>query len=325
MAVLRDDRYRRGRVVRPRIGIGALHLALIFCAAVLLLLGRLDHPVSRGLQTHVQETSAHMLVALYDALIPLNTLWRAGGVVSSDGLSGQQQSRQSNELHALRGEVARLRRELAEIRQTSSFVQVEPGKMTTARVLATSHSGLRQTLLIQAGHEHGVKDGFPVFGARGLIGRTIGTGPTTTRVLLLDDVKSRIPVVIGPSRIRAIGAGSGRRGLSLAYLARGREPKDGDRVLTSGAGGVFPAGLPIGRVTWMNGRPGVRFKGISRPSLIVSIRHYDGERQQSKGRLNGARLNPNESVVRGTKSSAAEDPQSSYRRGAALPTKQRVQ
>jgi rod shape-determining protein MreC len=90
---------------------------------------------------------------------------------------------------------------------------------------------------------------------RGLVGRVVGVMPNISRVLLLTDVASRTPVMIDRTNARAILTGDGGPNPKLEYL-RGRDPvKKGDRVLTSGDGGVFPRGLPVGTaVKGLDGR-----------------------------------------------------------------------
>jgi len=88
-----------------------------------------------------------------------------------------------------------------------------------------------------------------------LVGRVIGVAPGASRVLLLTDVASRTPVMIDRTNARAILTGDGGPNPRLDYL-RGREPvKQGDRILTSGDGGVLPRGLPVGTaVKGLDGR-----------------------------------------------------------------------
>ncbi len=90
--------------------------------------------------------------------------------------------------------------------------------------------------------------GNPVMSDRGLIGRVVGLTRGASRILLLTDVASRTPVLVDRTDARAILAGDSSSAPKLEYL-RGQAPvKDGDRVLTSGDGGMFPRGLPVGTV-----------------------------------------------------------------------------
>lgn len=130
-----------------------------------------------------------------------------------------------------------------------------PIPMVAARIVTDSHGPFADTRLANAGSERGVKAGNPVMSENGLVGRVIGVTEGASRVLLLTDIASRTPVMIDRTNARAILTGDGGPNPRLDYL-RGRDPiRDGDRVLTSGDGGVVPRGLPVGTaVKGLDGR-----------------------------------------------------------------------
>jgi rod shape-determining protein MreC len=121
-----------------------------------------------------------------------------------------------------------------------------PIMMASARVVTDSRGPFANSRLANAGSEAGIKPGNPVMSENGLVGRVVGVTNGVSRVLLLTDVASRTPVMIDRTNARAILTGDGGPNPKLEYL-RGLDPvKSGDRVLTSGDGGVFPRGLPVG-------------------------------------------------------------------------------
>ncbi len=130
-----------------------------------------------------------------------------------------------------------------------------PIPMVAARVVADSRGPFANTRLADAGKEKGVVVGNPVMNERGLVGRIVGVAPGASRVLLLTDIASRTPVMIDRTNSRAILTGDGGPNPKLEYL-RGSEPiQAGDRVVTSGDGGVVPRGLPVGAaVKGLDGR-----------------------------------------------------------------------
>jgi rod shape-determining protein MreC len=130
-----------------------------------------------------------------------------------------------------------------------------PIPMVAARIVSDSRGPFANTRLANTGEEKGVKAGNPVMSENGLVGRVIGVTNGASRVLLLTDTASRTPVMIDRTNARAILAGDGGPNPRLDYL-RGREPvKEGDRILTSGDGGVLPRGLPVGTaVKGLDGR-----------------------------------------------------------------------
>ncbi len=130
-----------------------------------------------------------------------------------------------------------------------------PIPMVAARIVTDSRGPFANTRLANAGREKGVAIGQPVMSENGLVGRIIGVTDGASRVLMLTDIASRTPVMIDRTNARAILTGDGGPNPRLDYL-RGQDPvKEGDQVLTSGDGGVFPRGLPVGTaVKGLDGR-----------------------------------------------------------------------
>ena len=122
-----------------------------------------------------------------------------------------------------------------------------PIPMVTGRAVLESRGPFANTRLVDVGAEKAVKVGNPVMSDRGLVGRVVGVTNGASRVLLLTDVASRTPVLIDRTDARAILLGDGGANPRLAFM-RGQNPvKEGDQILTSGDGGVFPRGLPVGQ------------------------------------------------------------------------------
>jgi rod shape-determining protein MreC len=121
-----------------------------------------------------------------------------------------------------------------------------PVRMLTARSVAESRGPFANSRLIDTGADKGVRIGNPVINEHGLIGRVVGATGGVSRVLLLTDISSRTPVLVDRTDARAILSGDGGDNPKLEYL-RGKDAiHEGDRVLTSGDGGMLPRGLPVG-------------------------------------------------------------------------------
>lgn len=118
----------------------------------------------------------------------------------------------------------------------------------TARVVATSSNPFVKTIVIDAGKEQGVSIDQAVVSARGLVGRVIDVGDTSARILLIQDVTSRIPVTVESTRARAILTGNSSRFLDMRFLSNTSEVKLGQRVITSAEGGVFSPNIIVGVV-----------------------------------------------------------------------------
>ena len=118
----------------------------------------------------------------------------------------------------------------------------------TGVVLADAGSPFRQSVLLNVGARDGIVDGWAVMDGLGLVGRISGVGAQASRVLLLTDAASRVPVTIQPSDQRAVLTGDNAPFPALDFIEAPDLIRPGDRVVSSGDGGVFPAGLLIGAV-----------------------------------------------------------------------------
>lgn len=118
----------------------------------------------------------------------------------------------------------------------------------TGVVLADSGSPFRQSVLLNVGARDGIIDGWATMDGVGLVGRISGVGAKTSRVILLTDSNSRVPVVVQPSGQKAILSGDNGDLPPLDFLEDQTEVRPGDQVFSSGDGGVFPSGLLIGSV-----------------------------------------------------------------------------
>ncbi len=117
---------------------------------------------------------------------------------------------------------------------------------TTARVIAESGGAFAQGIIVDAGSAKGIVRDIAAMTGEGVIGRVMVTSDDTAQVALLTDINSRIPVVIENSRHRGVMAGDNSPQPVLMYLPDDAAVSVGERVLTSGMGGVFAPGLPIG-------------------------------------------------------------------------------
>lgn len=116
----------------------------------------------------------------------------------------------------------------------------------TTRVIADASSTYAKSLVVEGGRASGVTKGQGVVSHEGLLGRVIEAGARTARVLLLQDINSRIPVLVEGSNARAILAGTNGAMPALDHLAADSKIAAGQRVITSGLGGLFPYGIPVG-------------------------------------------------------------------------------
>ena len=116
----------------------------------------------------------------------------------------------------------------------------------TARSVSDSRGPFSNARLLDVGAGRGVKVGNPVINEHGLVGRVVGTSGNVSRMLLLTDVASRTPVLVDRTDARAILTGDGSGNPRLEFVRGQGSVQAGDRILTSGDGGGFPRGIPIG-------------------------------------------------------------------------------
>ena len=144
-----------------------------------------------------------------------------------------------DEVGALRLENARLRAMLG--------VKTEPAMpMVFAHTILDARGPFANTRLADAGSAQGVIEGNPALSEHGLVGRVTGVAAQTSRIMLLTDVESRLPVLVSRNNGRAILVGDGGPNPRLDYVRTSDRLRAGDRILTSGDGGVLPRGLPVG-------------------------------------------------------------------------------
>src|SRR5581483_8608716 len=142
----------------------------------------------------------------------------------------------------------RLENENDRLRELAHFREGPEASFITARIVGDSVSAYVRGALLNVGRKAGVTPGQAVVTGEGLAGRVAEVGDNSARVLFVTDVNSRLPVLVERTRERAILAGdnSALMRLTLAQTLQGVQR--GDRIVTSGHGGSFPVGIPVGEV-----------------------------------------------------------------------------
>jgi len=221
---------------------------LIGSAFALMLLGRFDNAAVERAR-----------LGIVDAFTPIMD------VVSPPVSAVNASVRDFREVVELRSEVARLTEENDRLLQwqtvarrleaeNAAFRDLLDAKIETssfviaARVVADAGGPFVRTVLLNAGRQDGVAKGQAVVNANGMVGRIAEVGERAARVLLLSDLNSRVPVVNERSGQRGVLAGDNSEWPQLIFLPNQAQVQPGDRIVTSGHGGLLPPGLPIGVV-----------------------------------------------------------------------------
>jgi len=157
----------------------------------------------------------------------------------------------------------------------------------SGNVLADSGSPYRQSVLINVGARDGILDGWAAMDGIGLVGRVSGVGERSSRVLLLTDASSRVPVTVQPSGQRGLIIGDNTLAPPIDFVENRDMIRPGDRVVSSGDGDVFPSGVLIGHIAVdTGGRMRVRLAAdYERLEFLRILRNYGTERISDPGRM----------------------------------------
>jgi len=144
-------------------------------------------------------------------------------------------------------------RENNRLRQLLGWQQQSRWRVTPARVIARDTANWWRTVRIDVGQRDGVRPDSPVLAAEGLVGRVSEVAHTTSCVVLIGDPKCRVAVVVRETGEQGVISATSRgvldhRLVDLTHLPRNCALKPGQTVYTSGLGGIFPAGLPVGAI-----------------------------------------------------------------------------
>jgi rod shape-determining protein MreC len=178
----------------------------------------------------------------------VGSIWR--GYFYLVGLEKENQALKK-ELQELRLQMNRYREaDLANqrLRALLNFKKSIATPLLPAQLVAFDPSGWFQTILIDKGRNDGVVQDMAVVSAEGLVGRVIGVSNHHAKVLLILDGNSAVDAYIQRSRARGVLVGLGRELCLLKYVQRNEDVQVGDKVISSGMGGVFPKGLLVGTV-----------------------------------------------------------------------------
>jgi rod shape-determining protein MreC len=221
---------------------------LILLSAAIIILGKADQTMFESLRTNLTDDAAPVLDALSRPLGAAAALVdRVRGFVTMY----QDNARLSHENERLlqwQQIALKLSADNRDLRGLLKSVPEAAVSYVTARVIANSGGGYVRTVMVNGGTEQGLARGQAAITGEGLVGRLTEVGNRAARVLLITDLNSRIPVVVESSHVNAVLAGDNSERPRLFYVAQPDAIRIGDRILTSGEGGVFPPGLPVGVV-----------------------------------------------------------------------------
>lgn len=239
------------RIAQPVRGLAHrfAYLSLIVAAFALMVIGKVDAVLIERARTVVTDSVTPILDAISRPVEGASKF-----VHKVEALWGMYEDNQ-----ALRADNSRLiqwqavaRHLAAENSALRELLKYHPdpsASYISARVIADTGGAFAHSVLVNAGARQNVTKGQAVVTGAGLVGRIAGVGRRSSRILLITDLNSRVPVITEPGRHRAILTGDNTDRPKLVYMTPDTTPSPGDLVVSSGQGGAFPVGIAIGVVS----------------------------------------------------------------------------
>ena len=265
------------RRYRPswRAPVELLSFGLYFLCAVLLVLSRIGHGVIADARDGMVDLTAPLLeVASLPAIEARRAMERAQ-LYASAFKEVDRLKKENEELKQWEWRTKLLERKVSHLRSLLNAVEEPALVYATGRVIADARGPFVRSALINLGRHDGLRIGYAVINGDGLVGRTVDAGGSVARVLLLNDLNSRIPVLAGPAGLRGLASGDNSAELQLDFLPEGAALYAGDEVYTSGSDGVLPRGLRVGVVTGTPGAFKVRPYAELNSLDAVSVLFFD--------------------------------------------------
>ena len=249
--------------MKPRTGSGVLRLVLplrgrihrftflflVLGATALMLLSRTDNVVVERVSAVVIDVFSPIMDVLSRPAASIKELVQTIRGLAHLREENVRLTRENERLLAWQESAHRLAAQNEILQSLLDYKPAPKAHFVTARVIGDSGGAFVRSVLINAGTAQGISKGQAAVTGKGLAGQVVQIGYRSARVLLITDINSRVPILVEGSRKRAILAGDNGILPRLTFLPVNASVAPGDRVVTSGHGGVFPPGLPVGRIT----------------------------------------------------------------------------
>ena len=279
MVEFRHDSFARSRTgsAAPEVAPGRRRPASIglvvsvLAALALLALGRAGHSTLESIRAQV--------TAVLEPALQLVRLPVEGARLLADAPTGDSEllkqvtelRRENRELQQWRLRAEELETQVSELRRIVGRVPDRQIGIATGRVFVEGQSSFASSAVVDIGNASGVRKGFAAINGDGLIGTVVEASERASRLLLLTDYRSRIPVFVGKERLRGILAGDGTAVPALELVMATATVGNGALVTTSGEDGVLPRGVPVGFVEEQGGFRTVRLNAALDRLDFVSV------------------------------------------------------
>lgn len=222
---------------------------MLTASVALMVMSKSGNPAALRLKASLADAITPVLAV---AASPLNALADAGQWISdlthmrAQNIALKNQNLQLLQWQALAKEMEAENRSL---KQLLNVVPSQKNSFVTARIVSDMSGPYMHAALLAGGSDNNIGVNQAVISENGLVGRVIEAGKNSARVLLLSDMNSRVPVMVERTREKSIMVGSNDSMPGLSYLASDSKIVAGDRIVTSGDGGIFPPNVPVGVVS----------------------------------------------------------------------------
>jgi rod shape-determining protein MreC len=250
------------------------HTFLVVFSFSLMFLGTLDFGALRAARMGFSDFVAPLVDLVSVPVRGVETMAQGIRTVASLRAENVRLQAENAMLKRWRRRAEILEGENRQLRSVAGAVAPERRRPLTARAVTAPGGAFAHTVLVANGSDRGIEMGNPVVTADGLVGLVVDVGATYARVLMVSDINAQIPVILSSSSWPGVTVGNNGPYLSLRFLPEEAVPKVGELVLTSGHGGVLPAGVPVGRVDlvrddFVRVQPAVDLRNLSYVSILI--------------------------------------------------------
>ena len=251
-----------------------VHVVLIALSFSLMFIGKADLVAMRDLRMSSNDFLAPVIDFASAPIRGVETMAEGIRTVASLRAENVRLQAENDLLQRWRRRAEILESENQQLRSVTGTVSDEIRSLITARAVTAPGGSFAHTILIAIGDESGIAAGDPVITSNGLVGIVYEIGRAYARVLMISDINARIPVMLASSSWPGLTIGRNGEYLELVFLPAEARPEVGELVLTSGHGGILPAGLAVGRVDRVDGddirvRPAVEFRNLGYVSVLI--------------------------------------------------------
>ncbi|GAB5389334.1 MAG: rod shape-determining protein MreC [Alphaproteobacteria bacterium] len=214
-----------------------------------LVAGSIDPGLSRTIRTQVTDLTAPLLEFASRPTHALNASLAKYENWQNLAAENERLKLENERLRGWHAEATRLTHENTDLRQLVAAKPRAASHYISAPVIGEASGGYVRSIIVSAGLQDGIDNGQAVRTGSGVVGQVTEASDSTARILLLTDMNARLPVLLEGSRSHAMLVGDNTSQPVLRYLDEKTMPKLGERLVTSGTGGLMPKGLPVGVVT----------------------------------------------------------------------------